>query len=130
MAHGEVKVNGINYQSIDYVSPGFGRAKRSYRCNLISGLNDSYESWIKVGHVNLIADRLVAEGRIYPVSFYCLQASYREGETLPAFYSGNFTSWVEGRKEIERTLLRYFGTKNVTPEDAKVAEKYLFMTGN
>ena len=36
----------------------------------------------------------------------------------------------EGRKEIERTLLRYFGTKNVAPEDAKVAEKYLFMTGN
>ena len=128
MAHGDVKVNGVNYASIDYISPGFGKAKRSYRCNLISGRGDTAESWIKTGHVNLIADRLVAEGKIYPVSFYCLPASYREGETFPAFYSGNFTSWVEGRKQIEQTLLRYFGTRNVTPEDEKAAQKYLFMT--
>ena len=128
--HGDVKTNGVNITSMFYMPAQFGKDEYNYWCNLIAGSNDTYESWIKVGHVNLIADRLIAEGKIYPVAFYMLTSSYKEGETLPAFYSGNYKSWVEGRKEIEKTLLRYFGKNNVTPEDRKVAQKFLFNTSH
>lgn len=65
---------------------------------VVPGKNDTMESWFKVGQVNLIADKLIAEGA-KPV---IITTETIKGATIVK--ADNFKTWQERREAIEKEL--------------------------
>ena len=66
---------------------------------VVPGKDDTMESWFKVGQVNLIADRLIAEGTIKPV---IITTQKVKGATV--IKADAYKNWKERRQAIEKTL--------------------------
>ena len=54
-------------QMLVYTPPGYSAAKKYPVLYLIHGGSDTEETWTKVGKANLIADNLIAEGKMKPM---------------------------------------------------------------
>ena len=111
--HGEVSVaTTVNGNIVSYVSPGVDFSQPAV-CALYSGAADTYESWFRTGHANLIADRLVAEGKIKPVIFIMSQMPNHpqfdaSRMPFPTIKSTDYADWPARRKALEALLLEKF----------------------
>jgi len=111
--HGPVSYSefGPNRMAV-YVSEGLDFTNPNM-CLLFSGKDDTYESWFKVGHANLIADRLVAEGRIKPVMFIMSElpdemAAQMPQIPFPTLKADDYSDWPTRRRCLEALLIEHF----------------------
>ena len=70
--------------------------------SLVIGKNDTEESWFKVGGVDDIADRLVAEGKIKECTFFVGETALPGTKILRA---DDFSTWNKRSKAFEELLL-------------------------
>lgn len=71
--------------------------------NLVAGSNDTFESWIKIAHANIILDQMVASGQCEPHLLHIVPS----GVTLPqgkVLLADSFSSWAEARKALVEEL--------------------------
>ncbi|MDO4959801.1 MAG: galactose-1-epimerase [Prevotellaceae bacterium] len=100
---GDVKHGIITYNYGDgtavYHSAGCQSAPT---ISLVIGMNDTYESWFKVGGVDDIADRLVAEGKVQSCAVYVGENPLPGTKILRA---DDFSTWTKRSKAFEDLLL-------------------------
>ena len=71
---------------------------------LIPGNDDTMESWFKVGGANLIADKLLVEGKTQP----CILTTSTAKDSKMKVYTlkaSDYKNWAERRKALEKLLL-------------------------
>ena len=71
---------------------------------LIPGNDDTMESWFKVGSANLIADKLLVEGKTQP----CILTTSTAKDSKMKVYTlkaSDYKNWAERRKALEKLLL-------------------------
>ena len=75
---------------------------------LVPGADDTMESWFKVGGANLIADKLIAEGKIksfHLVSDADASKRFTESKTVHVLKASDYKTWKERRAALEKLLL-------------------------
>ena len=101
---GDVK-HGIvtyNYGEGTAVYHSAGNSQAAPTISLIIGKNDTDESWFKVGGVDDIADRFVAEGKIKECALYVGETALPGTKILRA---DDFSTWNKRSKAFEELLL-------------------------
>lgn len=101
---GDVK-HGIvtyNYGEGTAVYHSAGNSQAAPTISLIIGMNDTDESWFKVGGADDIADRLVAEGKIQGCAFFVGETPLPGTKILRA---DDFATWDKRSKAFEELLL-------------------------
>lgn len=71
---------------------------------LIPGDDDTMESWFKVGGANLIADKLLADGKTQPCLLTTSTAKNAKMKTY-TLKASDYKTWAERRKALEKLLL-------------------------
>jgi enterochelin esterase-like enzyme len=71
---------------------------------LIPGNDDTMESWFKVGSANLIADKLLVEGKTQPCILTTSTAKDSKMKTY-TLKASDYKNWAERRKALEKLLL-------------------------
>lgn len=69
---------------------------------LVAGPNDTFESWFKIAHANLIVNQLLAEGKCKPCVL-CLTESPVDNAAV-TLNSADFKTWSEARKALVDAL--------------------------
>lgn len=87
------------YASISPSQPVSGETYPSI--NLIAGPEDTFESWIKIGHANLILDQLIAEGKCQPTILLLTETPMADVKTLRA---DDYPTWKEARAALVKAL--------------------------
>ena len=68
---------------------------------LVAGPNDTFESWFKIGHANLILDQMVAKGECKPCILFFNDTPAANTTNINA---GDYKTWREARKALVETL--------------------------
>ena len=68
---------------------------------LIAGPGDTFESWYKIGHANLILDQLIANGSCKPCTLVLTEQDNASGPVLRA---ADYATWSEARKALVEAL--------------------------
>lgn len=71
---------------------------------LIPGSDDTMESWFKVGSANLIADKLLVDGKTLPCILTTSTAKDSKMKTY-TLKASDYKNWTERRKALEKLLL-------------------------
>ena len=71
---------------------------------LIPGADATMESWFKVGGANLIADKLLADGKTQPCLLTTSTAKNAKMKTY-TLKASDYKTWTERRKALEKLLL-------------------------
>ena len=97
----------LNLNVANYFPPTTDEPKALIR--LITGKEDTMESWFKVGGANLIADKLLAEGKTKPCMM--MTDAFAEGNFSNAkmkvytIKASDYKTWKERRAALEKLLL-------------------------
>ena len=97
----------LNLNVANYFPPTTDEPKVLIR--LITGKEDTMESWFKVGGANLIADKLLAEGKAKPCMM--MTDAFAEGNFSNAkmkvytIKASDYKTWKERRAALEKLLL-------------------------
>ena len=106
--HGKVSYN-LNLNVAKYFPPVDNDSPLPL-IRLIPGVNDTMESWFKVGGADAMADKLLAEGRTKPCIM--ITDSIAEGDFSNAkvkvytLKASDYKTWAERRKALENLLLK------------------------
>ena len=68
---------------------------------LLSGKNDTFESWFKCGFADIVASKLLSEGKIKPC---VLVSGNYKGEAAAVVKASKFKTWAERQNELEKVL--------------------------
>ena len=82
-----------------------GCCKKDEKCTiirLVPGKDDTVESWFKIGGADMMADKLIAWGKIRPVMI----TTSDKGEAVATLRADDFKTWPERRKALETILLQ------------------------
>ncbi len=101
--HGKVCYD-LNHHVATYVPPVFQK-QRPILVHLISGSDDTMESWFKVGGADAIADKLLAEGKNKPCLMTTSVDLDRKWGKIYTLRASDYKTWPERRKALERLLL-------------------------
>ena len=93
--------NGKSAQPYAVIIPSQQSEGELPTLTLVAGPNDTFESWYKIGHANLILDQLIAHGECKPCILYLTQDKPAEGPSLSA---ADYPSWSEARKALVNAL--------------------------
>ena len=69
---------------------------------LLPGDEDTVESWFKIGGADVMADKLIAQGKIRPV----IIVSGNQGKAIATLRADDYKTWPERRKALETILLQ------------------------
>lgn len=69
---------------------------------LKAGKGDTFESWFKIAHANIILDQLIAEGRCVPCILYFTDMEIAGAKAT--LDSGAYRNWAEAREALVKTL--------------------------
>ena len=73
---------------------------------LVADSNDTFESWFKIAHANLILDQMMAEGACKPCVLHLhpadLNVDYVGYKNV--LKSGDYKTWAEARKALVEAL--------------------------
>ena len=80
-----------------------------YLIRLIPGTDDTMESWFKVGGANVIADKLLADGKTKPCNMITdvnAEADFNQAKMkVYTLKASDYKTWAERRKAFETLLL-------------------------
>ena len=85
-----------------YIPADYQEGKEYPVIILVPGENDTVESWFKIGGADVMADKLIAQGKIKPV----LIISGNKGQTIATLRADDYKTWPERRKALENILLQ------------------------
>lgn len=69
---------------------------------LIADGNDTFESWHKIAHANLILDQMIADGKCRPCILYLLNDEDMKADAV--LHSSDFKTWSDARKALVETF--------------------------
>ncbi len=69
--------------------------------HLVAGRNDTFESWFKIAHANLILDQMIATGQCKPCILMLSEQKAENGINLCA---DDYPNWSAARKALIDTL--------------------------
>ena len=113
---GDVEHGSVGYdverQEAWYMSPMPQRGAVPMFIQLIPGKNQTMESWFKVGGVNAIADKLVAERKTKPCVITTSKMEFMENSDGPrpdfkilTLRADDYKTWAQRRQAFEQLLL-------------------------
>lgn len=71
---------------------------------LVAGPNDTFESWIKIAHANLILDQMIAEGQCKPCIINILDSNAAGMTADKVLNSADFKTWKDARAALVEAL--------------------------
>ena len=99
--HGVVRYN-VGKDEACYIPAGYQEGKEYPVIFLVPGEDDTVESWFKIGGADMMADKLIAQGKIPQV---IIIASNKE-KTIATLRASDYKTWPERRKALETILLQ------------------------
>ena len=99
--HGVVRYNVENDEAC-YIPAGYQEGKEYPVIFLVPGEDDTVESWFKIGGADMMADKLIAQGKIPQV---IIIASNKE-QAIATLRASDYKTWPERRKALETILLQ------------------------
>ncbi|MBQ0057407.1 MAG: hypothetical protein KBT20_07090 [Bacteroidales bacterium] len=69
---------------------------------LVAGGNDTFESWYKIAHANLILDQMMAEGKCKPCVLYLVEQPMANAAVQ--LVSSDYMTWSDARKALVEAL--------------------------
>lgn len=69
---------------------------------LVAGQNDTFESWYKIAHANLILDQLIAEGECKPVRLHLVEE--KVAGATHYLLADDYSTWAEARQALVHKL--------------------------
>ena len=103
ISHGKVCYD-LNRHIATYVPPVFQK-QDPILIHLISGSDDTLESWFKVGGADAIADKLLAEGKTKPCILTTSADLNRKWGKIYTLRASDYKTWPDRRKALEQLLL-------------------------
>ena len=73
---------------------------------LVADKNDTFESWFKIAHANLILDQMIAEGKCKPCILHLMPSDMNVDFAgyKTVLKSSDYKTWAEARKALVNTL--------------------------
>ena len=99
--HGVVRYN-VGKDEACYIPAGYQEGKEYPVIFLVPGEDDTVESWFKIGGADMMADKLIAQGKIPQV---IIIASNKE-KTIATLRASDYKTWPERSKALETILLQ------------------------
>ena len=99
--HGVVRYN-VGKDEACYIPAGYQEGKEYPVIFLVPGEDDTVESWFKIGGADMMADKLIAQGKIPQV---IIIASNKE-QAIATLRASDYKTWPERRKALETILLQ------------------------
>lgn len=99
--HGVVRYNVENDEAC-YIPAGYQEGKEYPVIFLVPGEDDTVESWFKIGGADMMADKLIVQGKIPQV---IIIASNKE-QAIATLRASDYKTWPERRKALETILLQ------------------------
>ena len=99
--HGTVRYNVAKDEAC-YIPAGYQEGQEYPMIVLLPGDEDTVESWFKIGGADVMADKLIAQGKIRPV----IIVSGNQGKAIATLRADDYKTWPERRKALETILLQ------------------------
>ena len=106
-ATGDKKEHGVVRYMVEkdeacYIPAGYQEGQEYPMILLVPGENDTVESWFKIGGADVMADKLIAQGKIQPV----IIITSNKGQSIATLRADDYKTWPERRKALETILLQ------------------------
>ena len=106
-ATGDKKEHGVVRYMVEkdeacYIPAGYQEGQEYPMILLVPGENDTVESWFKIGGADVMADKLIAQGKIQPV----IIITSNKGQSIATLRADDYKTWPERRKALENILLQ------------------------
>ena len=85
-----------------YIPAGYQEGQEYPVILLVPGENDTMESWFKIGGADVMADKLIAQGKIQPV----IIITSNKGQSIATLRADDYKTWPERRQALETILLQ------------------------
>lgn len=92
----------LNDSTAKYIPDGVKEENDLPVVQLLSGKNDTFESWFKCGFADIVASKLLAEGKIKP----CILVSGNyKGNSAAVVSAEKIKTWAERQNALEKVLM-------------------------